>query len=61
MNYRERCFSSYEVTWDVYHGGSEREYELYARQWARVFLRFLPRDRSAAILDVGCGAGHCLY
>jgi SAM-dependent methyltransferase len=61
MNYRERCLRQFEVAWDIHHTGSRQEYELPARHWARILPPFLPRDRAAAILDVGCGAGHFLY
>ena len=61
MDYRERCFRNFETTWDVHHTGNRREYDLAARQWARILPSFVPKDRAAAILDAGCGAGHFLY
>jgi 2-polyprenyl-3-methyl-5-hydroxy-6-metoxy-1,4-benzoquinol methylase len=35
--------------------------ESYARHYRRVYAPVLPADKSARILDVGCGLGHFLY
>lgn len=32
-----------------------------ARRYSRLYDRFLPTDRTARILDLGCGGGHFLF
>jgi len=41
--------------------GDVKEYEQYRRYFRANYQRFLPADRHASIVDVGCGLGHCLY
>lgn len=41
--------------------GHEQEYEMYWRYFRKNYGRFLPKDRAAPIVDIGCGLGHCLY
>lgn len=43
------------------HGTSEKEYARYDRYFEKNLLRYLPVERSARILDVGCGTGHFLH
>ena len=38
----------------------EAEYKRMGRKYAWQYRRLLPKDRRAAVLDVGCGAGHFL-
>lgn len=39
----------------------EREYKIYYRYFKKNYLKHLPKDKDARILDVGCGLGHFLY
>lgn len=40
---------------------TEKGYEDAARGYQALYKRFMPQDRSARILDIGCGAGQFLY
>ncbi len=44
-----------------YYGYSPADYRLWARKFAYHFRELLPSNRSARILDLGCGGGHFLY
>lgn len=43
------------------HPFTPQEYALYARYFRKNYSPYLPPDRDAAVLDVGCGPGHFLY
>jgi 2-polyprenyl-3-methyl-5-hydroxy-6-metoxy-1,4-benzoquinol methylase len=62
MNETQRLYDSYAQT-HFTHTTVMREssYEDMARFFRYNYLPHLPRDRSAAIVDIGCGAGHFLY
>lgn len=62
MNYRERLYRHYVCT----HFASIREItpEALERQgvfFRAYFRRFLPKDKNAKVLDIGCGYGAFLY
>ena len=60
--YRERCYKSFVSTHWVYtHSLSKDEYELLVKIYRERFKNILPRDKSAQIVDIACGAGHFLY
>ena len=40
---------------------SKAEYADHSRRYCLLYEKFLPQDKNAAILDVGCGGGHFLY
>jgi 2-polyprenyl-3-methyl-5-hydroxy-6-metoxy-1,4-benzoquinol methylase len=39
----------------------EEEFESVASSYSAWYQKFLPRDKNARILDIGCGMGHFLY
>ncbi len=61
MDYRERCYQSYNLQWSQLYASSKKEYEQYAKLSRRRYRQVLPATKSARILDVACGAGHFLY
>lgn len=60
--YRRPMYATYASD---FQGASERFDPAAAERWGRTYHRYLtpylPRDRSAAILDAGCGAGMLLH
>ncbi len=40
---------------------TEAEYLDHAKNFDQVYSSYMPRDKNASILDVGCGGGHFLY
>ena len=63
MDYRKRFYDNY-VSRQVRPGGTEptaTDYDLWARGAERRFAGWLPADRSAPVLDMGCGAGNFLF
>jgi len=62
MTSDQRLFDTYVTShFQGCHRGDADEYESYRRHCRRTVLPLLPDDRSARILDVGCGMGHLLY
>ena len=62
MNYRERCYSSYARTqWSSLHSMTIEEYDFLRKIFAKRYVKFLPLDKEARIIDVACGPGHFLY
>jgi cyclopropane fatty-acyl-phospholipid synthase-like methyltransferase len=62
-DYRQRIYQSYMHSSAHYY---QKMRDLAVYENLRLFYRknyfsWLPIDRHARILDVGCGAGHCLY
>ncbi|MFQ5914082.1 MAG: class I SAM-dependent methyltransferase [Nitrospinota bacterium] len=62
LNYRQRLYKHYITT----HFSSIRDTSIEACERHRRFFRayfgpFLPADKNAAILDIGCGFGSFLY
>jgi tRNA G46 methylase TrmB len=58
-DYREIAFDSY-----LSYGFKEQhppDFEAVSRHYAYNYLPFLPQDRQARILDIGCGMGDFLY
>ncbi len=59
MNYRDRIYSKY-VSAHISHVHKEsrlEEIEAQFKVWSHYFDRFLPADKSAKILEIGCGNG----
>lgn len=62
MTYREKCYQSYVSThWKFTHSSAKEEYEFYAKIVKKRFKNVLPKNKSAKMLDIACGAGHFLY
>lgn len=62
MNYRDRCYETFvSQHWKYVHVFSPAEYDFHSKLYAKTFLKHLPADRKAAVLDVACGAGHFMY
>ena len=40
---------------------SKQEYEATSKGYYKIYKDFLPKDKNAKILDLGCGTGHFLY
>jgi|Deesub1362B_J571_1020462.scaffolds.fasta_scaffold02518_1 2-polyprenyl-3-methyl-5-hydroxy-6-metoxy-1,4-benzoquinol methylase len=63
MDYREKVYSTY-VSTHTLHLYGEATLERIKKQfpvWTHYYRRFLPSDKSAKILDVGCGNGGFVY
>lgn len=62
MNYKEKLYSKYVSTHTSYLG--EITIENIKKQfptWKFYYSKFLPKDKNAKILDVGCGKGGFVY
>lgn len=63
MNYRDKLYTTYVSThtshlWgDVTIGGIRRQFSV----WKKYYGRFLPNNKNAEILDIGCGNGGFVY
>jgi 2-polyprenyl-3-methyl-5-hydroxy-6-metoxy-1,4-benzoquinol methylase len=63
MNYREKLYSTYvsshtkPLYGEAILEGIKKQYPV----WKRYFKRFLPDDKDAKILDIGCGNGGFVY
>lgn len=62
-DYRQRIYQSYMHSSAHYYQKMREPavYENLSLFYRKNYLSWLPIDRHARILDVGCGAGHCLY
>jgi 2-polyprenyl-3-methyl-5-hydroxy-6-metoxy-1,4-benzoquinol methylase len=63
MDYREKLYSTY-VSTHTAHLYGEATIEGIRRQfpvWKGYYGRFLPKDKKAKILDIGCGNGGFVY
>jgi 2-polyprenyl-3-methyl-5-hydroxy-6-metoxy-1,4-benzoquinol methylase len=63
MDYREKLYSTY-VSTHTAHLYGEATLEGIRKQfpvWKSYYGRFLPRDKAAKILDIGCGNGGFLW
>ncbi|MFA5967470.1 MAG: class I SAM-dependent methyltransferase [Patescibacteria group bacterium] len=63
MDYRDRFYSKYISTHTSYFHG-EISLDKIKKQfpaWQRYFGRFLPKDKNAKIIDLGCGSGGLVY
>lgn len=53
-NYLDSCFSRVNKL-------TQEEYDSISQSYASNYDEFLPKDKEASVLDVGCGVGHFLY
>jgi 2-polyprenyl-3-methyl-5-hydroxy-6-metoxy-1,4-benzoquinol methylase len=63
LKYREGLYSTY-VSKNTSHLYGEAGTDLFVRQfpvWKKYYTRFLPLDKSARIIEIGCGNGGFLY
>jgi SAM-dependent methyltransferase len=62
-DYRQRIYQSYMHSSAHYYQKMREPavYENLRLFYRKNYLSWLPVDRQTRILDVGCGAGHCLY
>ena len=63
MNYKDRVYGKYLTTHVIPREGdiTPDTLEGRARVWRRTFKRFLPRNRSARLVDLGCGYGSIVW
>lgn len=59
MSYRDRLFSSYvsTLTSQIYGEATLKGIRVQYPSWDSYFGRFLPREKDAKVLDIGCGNG----
>ena len=63
MNYRDKFYSKY-VSAQVSQIFGEIDLDFIKKQflvWRKFFGRFLPKDKNAKIIDLGCGNGSFVY
>lgn len=61
LDTKRELFREAEVSKGYYYTGNPAEFERFRRFFRKNYTRFLPQDRNAKILDIGCGTGHFLY
>ena len=60
--YHRRCYQNYVSThWKFFHSSSKREFDHLRRIYKKRFNDFMPKGKTAKIIDIACGAGHFLY
>lgn len=58
----ESAYDNYISThFGLIHPDADEEFELYRKYFRKNYLRHMPIDKKANILDIGCGMGHYLY
>jgi 2-polyprenyl-3-methyl-5-hydroxy-6-metoxy-1,4-benzoquinol methylase len=62
-DYRQRIYQSYLRSSPHYYQKmmSPKIYEALRPFYRKNYLSWLPEDRHSRVIDVGCGAGYCLY
>lgn len=65
MGYRERVSESY-VTSNLGRAANrieeiQRDYKIQERYFTKNYLQYMPKNKDADILDLGCGMGHFMY
>src|SRR5680860_16835 len=44
-----------------FHPDTEQDMKDFVKRWPKFYEQFLPSNKDAKILDLGCGLGHFLY
>lgn len=60
-DYRDDFYAKYHLTLGAPQELNLEHYQGYARELRRRWQHWLPADKAAAILDLGCGQGEFLY
>lgn len=62
MDYRKRMYDGHPSSRRGYTDSARiKEYEYLRRIYRRRFMRFLPEDKEARIIDLACGSGRFIY
>jgi 2-polyprenyl-3-methyl-5-hydroxy-6-metoxy-1,4-benzoquinol methylase len=62
MNYRDRCYRGYVSThWQFSHTLSKENFQFIQKVYRKRYGSFLPKNKTARILDLACGLGYFLY
>jgi len=56
----EKMAHTYNAFFNEYHSNSPAMYDLVRRRYAGVMSKHMPGDRTARLLDIGCGTGFFL-
>lgn len=60
--FKERLYKRYiDTHFGKHHKDAAGEMGTYRRYFGKNYSRFLPKDKNARILDLGCGMGHFLH
>lgn len=60
--YRKRIYSEYvSDSYGEFHSFNEKEYKRTDKYYKKNHYKFLPDDKEARILELGCGGGHCFH
>ncbi len=60
--YRDKIYNNYvKLQSSKLHTHSLEEYERFSKFYSKKYSKFLPNDKLARILDIGCGPGFFLY
>lgn len=60
-NWKNRIYESYMTNGFKDAHDNKKEYTLHARYFHKNYLKYLPADKNARILELGCGMGHFAY
>lgn len=62
QNWKMRVYNKYVSSlFGKTHKSDKREYILQNRYFKKNYLKFMPKDKTCKILDLGCGMGHMYY
>lgn len=60
-HWKERVYAAYLSNGFRDAHNIKKEFELHRTYFKKNYLRFMPKDRNASVLDLGCGMGQFLY